>query len=99
MHLLLFFSKLSLRSRVVNWLAISAFGAYLTQSSSFIGSRFYDQIILGWFNHEPRLRFIILTGLLIVSVFLGSILIDKVRLVLWKLVQRIVHNVLTTNRN
>lgn len=83
-HLLLFFSKFSFRSKVVNWLAISAFGAYLTQSSSFIGSRFYDKIILNWFNNEPRLQFIIYVGLLILAVFFGSILIDKLRLLLWR---------------
>ena len=82
-HLLLFFSKFSFRSRIVNWLAISAFGAYLTQSSSFIGGRFYDQIILNWFNNVPRFEFIIYTSLLVLAVFFGSILIDKVRLTLW----------------
>ena len=83
MHLLLFFSKFSFRSRIVNWLAFSAFGAYLTQSSSFIGGRFYDQIILNWFNNVPRFEFIIYTSLLVLAVFFGSILIDKVRLALW----------------
>lgn len=85
MHLLLLFSKLSLHSRVVNWLASSALAAYLTQSSSFIGV-FYDKIILNWFNNEPRVQFIIYTGLFVLAVFLGSILIDKVRTLLWRLV-------------
>lgn len=85
MHLLLFFSKFSFHSRVINWLAISAFGAYLTQSSSFIGGPFYDKIILNWFNTVPRGQFILYSSLLVIAVFFGSILIDKVRIVIWKL--------------
>ena len=88
MHLMLFFSKFSFRSRVVNWLAISAFAAYLTQSSSFIGKPFYDEIILGWFNNEPRFQFIIYTGLLVLAVFFGSIMIDKLRILLWELASK-----------
>lgn len=88
MHLMLFFSKFSFRSRVVNWLAISAFAAYLTQSSSFIGKPFYDEIILGWFNNEPRSQFIIYTGLLVLAVFFGSIMIDKLRILLWELASK-----------
>ncbi len=87
MHLLLFFSKFSFHSRVVNWLAISAFAAYLTQSSSFIGGRFYDQIILNWFNNEPRFQFILYCIPFVVAVFFGSILIDKVRIALWCLIE------------
>lgn len=90
MHLLLFFSKFSFRSRLVNWLAISAFACYLTQSSSFIG-QFYDQTILGWFNTLPRLQFMAYTALLVLAVFFGSILIDKVRLLLWNAVIKCYH--------
>lgn len=84
-HLLLFFSKFSFQSRAINWLAISAFGAYLTQSSSFIGGRFYDKIILNWFNNEPRCEFIVYSSVFVIAVFFGSILIDKVRILVWNL--------------
>ena len=84
MHLLLFFSKIRIaHNRCINWLAISAFACYLTQSSSFLG-QFYDQSIRGWFANEPRGSFVLHTALLIAAVFLGSILVDKVRIILWK---------------
>lgn len=86
-YLLLFFSKLTLHSRVVNWLAISALSIYLTHSSSFIG-KYYDEMIRQWFYGESRFAFIADAALLIVAVFIGSILIDKVRLLLWQPVQQ-----------
>lgn len=87
MYLLLFFSKLTLRSRVVNWLAISALSVYLTHSSSFIG-HYYDGQIRSWFYGESRFTFILYAALFIAAVFFGSILIDKLRLMLWKLIAR-----------
>ena len=93
MHLLLFFSKFSFHSRVINWLALSAFGAYLTQSSSFIGGRFYDDILLNWFNTEPRCEFIIYSSLLVIAVFFGSILIDKVRIAIWNTGDRLINSI------
>ncbi|MBQ0114709.1 MAG: acyltransferase [Bacteroidales bacterium] len=84
-HFMLFFTKLpSFSSKVINWIAISAFSIYLTQSSSFIAC-FYDKAILGWFNTEPRGTFILYTAGLIIAVFVASILVDKVRIVLWNL--------------
>ena len=95
MYLLLFFSKLppSLWEGpgvgFINWLGISALSIYLTHSSSFIGS-YYDEAIRHWFYSESRFTFVLYAALLIVGVFMGSILIDKVRLLVWQPVQRII---------
>ena len=86
-YLLLFFTKLSLRSRLVNWLAISVLSIYLTHSSSFVG-HYYDELIRLWFYGETRPRFLFYAAMLIVGVFFGSILIDKVRLLVWKFLER-----------
>jgi hypothetical protein len=83
LHLLLFFSKISLRSRLINWVAVSAFAIYLTHSSSFIG-KYYDVYLLQWFNQCSRADFIGRAVLLIVGVFIASILLDKLRLLLWR---------------
>ncbi len=87
-YLLLFFSKLSLHSRLVNWLAISVLSIYLTHSSSFV-SHYYDELIRLWFYHETRTLFLLYAAMLIAGVFFGSILIDKVRLLLWRAGERI----------
>lgn len=87
MYLLLFFSKLTFRSHMVNWLAISALSIYLTHSSSFIG-HYYDEQIRSWFYGESRSTFILYAALFIIVVFFGSILIDKLRLLLWTIFVR-----------
>ena len=88
MYLLLFFSKLTLHSQIVNWLAVSALSIYLTHSSSFVG-HYYDEAIRCWFYGESRMTFILYAALLIVAVFFGSILLDKLRLLLWHIIIRI----------
>lgn len=88
MFLLLFFSKLTFHSRLVNWLAVSALAIYLTHSSSSLGN-YYDLYIREWHDTLPLLPFILYVSLLIAAVFFGSILIDKVRLAVWNLLLRL----------
>ena len=88
MFLLLFFSKLTFHSKVVNWLGISALAVYLTHSNSPLG-QYYDIYIREWHDTLPRLPFILRTGLFIAAVFFGSILIDKVRVVVWNLLLKL----------
>lgn len=89
LYLLLFFSKMPVfKSRLVNWLAISCLAVYLTQSSNFI-SCYYDSFILGWFETEARWTFVLYTGCFIFAVFIGSLLVDKVRIAIWKLMNRV----------
>ncbi len=82
MFLLLFFSKLSFHSKLVNWLAISALAVYLTHSNTPLG-KYYDWYILNWHDTLPRLSFLLYTASFIAVVFFGSILIDKLRVALW----------------
>jgi surface polysaccharide O-acyltransferase-like enzyme len=86
-YLLLFFSRLSLRSRLVNWIAASALAVYLTHSNNWLGL-YYDSTIQHWFATLPRFPFILSTALLILAVYAVSILLDKLRIWLY---QRIFH--------
>ncbi len=83
MYLLLFFSKLSFHSRFVNWLGISVLSVYLTHSSSFL-AQYYDGAVRQWFYGETLLTFLFNVSLLIIVVFFASILMDKIRLLLWQ---------------
>ena len=80
---LLFFSKLTIRSRLINWVAISAFSVYLTHSNAYL-AKYYDGTILKWFNECSTFSFIIHTCIFIIGVYLISILLDKVRMKTWK---------------
>ena len=88
MFLLLFFSKLKFQSKMVNWLGISALAVYLTHSNTPLG-QYYDLYIREWHDSLPRFPFILHAALFILAVFFGSILIDKVRVALWKMLTRI----------
>ena len=83
MHLLLFFSKLSFKSRLVNWVASSMLAVYLVQSSTFLWNR-HDDLVRYWFNNEPRFEFIIYTAGLLAVVLVVSVSVDKLRLALWQ---------------
>ncbi|MBQ7690624.1 MAG: acyltransferase family protein [Muribaculaceae bacterium] len=87
-HLMLFFSKLSFKSRLVNWLAISAFAIYLTHSGTFLWT-YYDDAIRLWFAGESRFTFILYAAAMMAAVFVVSILLDKMRLLMWKPIERV----------
>ena len=86
--LLLFFSKLRLHSRLVNWLAVSALAIYLTHSNTFLYT-YYDGSIVKWHDTLSRPVFLLYAALMIASVFIVSILIDKVRLFLWRHIEKV----------
>ena len=82
--LVLFFSKISLKSYFVNWIAISCFSIYLIHSNSYIAGPYYDHIILGWYySTSNTFLFLIKTIMWITLFFISSILLDKIRIFLW----------------
>ena len=85
LSLLLFFSKLNINSIFINWVASSCFAIYLLHSNSLIAKPYYDSIILKWFNEESTWTFILYSGFFITFVFVLSILLDKIRIVFWKI--------------
>lgn len=85
---MLYFTKISLRSKFINWVAVSCFAIYLVHSNMMIGNAFYDDFIRYWFENETTLLFILYTVALIIAVFWISILSDKVRLFIWQYVKR-----------
>jgi len=83
-YLLLFFTKLSIRSKIVNWIATSCFAVYILHCCPlFIPD--YSATIKAWFDQEPRFSFVCYTMMWIVIVFSLSILVDKIRMVVWHL--------------
>lgn len=87
-HFMLFFTKIHLQSRVVNWIASSSFAVYLLHSNSYLASAYYDAIILEWFNKLPRCSFVLYTSVFILVVFSLAICIDKMRIIFFKIIQK-----------
>lgn len=85
-YFMLIFTKIQFKSKFVNWVACSCFAVYLLHSSSFLATPCYDKIILEWFNNLSTIQFLAYVIPFIVFVFITAILLDKVRLVIWKLI-------------
>lgn len=82
--LLLFFAKISIKNKIVNWVAISCFAAYVIHCTPAFAP-IYGTIIKKWFDTESTISFLSYTTLWIVCVFIVSILIDKIRILVWEL--------------
>lgn len=79
-HFLLIFTKFSITSKTINWIAASCFAIYLTHSNSFLAKPCYDNLIHNWFINESTISFLLYTGCLMFCVFWVSILSDKIRI-------------------
>ena len=81
--LMLFFSKLSFKSKIINWIATSCFAVYLLHCTRNILEEYCGLIKSAYDSHNfIRIIFII------ISVFVISIIVDKVRIVLWNNILR-----------
>ncbi len=83
-YFFLFFSKLSFCNSFINWVAVSCFAAYLVHMDSHFFHPYYTDIIKHWFLTVDRYTFVGNVALLIGSIYTCAILIDKVRIVIWK---------------
>lgn len=82
-YFFLFFTKLSFHSRMVNWIATSAFAVYLFHCDPLFFRRYYLLPIKDFYLQDSLPLFILHTSALIISVFFVSILVDKLRAFLW----------------
>ena len=74
------FSKMKFKSCVINWCASSAFAIFLIHMHPTIKTIGYLSYTQGLYD-KPVLEHIVLLTLLILAVFMGSILIDKIRII------------------
>lgn len=79
--LFILFSKMKFNSRVVNWCASSAFAIFLIHMHPTIKQIGYLSFTESLYN-LPGMKHIVVLTLFILTVFVGSILIDKIRMLL-----------------
>ena len=85
--LLIGFSKLSFQNKLINWVASSCLAVYLLHANELILRVYYGPTIRYWFSHEPFIMFFCYTSLFISFIFIVSILIDKLRIQLFRLIR------------
>lgn len=84
--LILFFKKVRLSSRIINWLAASSFGAYLFHG----GLPFFKRTAAQIFNSTSGI--VCIGGLIvfILATYLAATIIDQMRIWVWKRVEHLV---------
>lgn len=87
LSLLLLFSKIRIRSNIINWIAKSCFAVYLLHTGNYIFPDFKAHLSQYYQNHS---YWIYLPYSIVFSVFVFAIgiLIDKIRIMSWNLIAR-----------
>lgn len=91
-YFFLYFTKLTINSNFINWISSSCFAAYILHCSPLIFRSYYTEVIHGWFVLETTMYFFVKTTILIICYFVVAILIDKVRIVIWRKISNLVKN-------
>lgn len=86
--LLFAFTKITLYSNFINWVASSCFAVYIFHCSPGIGTRLFEMVKT--FYQNDTLTFVLYTGIGIFIVFTFSILIDKIRIFVWYNISKLI---------
>lgn len=83
-YLLLFFSKVSLNNKAINWVASSCFAVYLFHCNGFFFGKYYRHLIeCIYYDTKYTLLGVVAY---IVFIYIVAILFDKIRIVLWSII-------------
>jgi hypothetical protein len=83
-YFFLFFTKITFKSTIINWIAISAFSIYIVHCDPLLFYPYYLETIRSWFANDTLILFFIHIIVLICSIFVLSIMLDKIRIFVWK---------------
>lgn len=81
-----FFANLNFFNGIVNWIAVSCFSVYLLHTHPLLFDQYYLSLIRNLYLTEPRFLFLLYTIMLMLLFFVISIFIDKIRMLLWKVI-------------
>lgn len=87
-YFFLCFTKFSIKSRLVNWVAASAFAIYVLNCEGHFWSFYLSTNHSWWLNDSPS-SYLIKTLLLDVAVFIFAIFLDKIRIIVWHQVKNL----------
>lgn len=81
-YLMLFFSKLSFQNRIVNWIASSCLAVYLFHCNGFFFDYYRNMVNYIYYKTDHSFWGV---ALFIILVYVIAILLDKIRIHLWRL--------------
>lgn len=82
----LYFTKIHIKSGFINMVAISSFAAFLFHSNHFFVEEVYRPWLKEWFAADTFTIFSIKALVFILVIFCLSIILDKIRIWIWKLI-------------
>lgn len=82
--LLFSFTKLNIKSNLINWTAQSCFAVYIIHFNPFVFP-YFSQIDQYVFDHTSGIFTILAIGIFLVMVFLTCTIVDQLRILTWKL--------------
>lgn len=85
--LLLFFSKLSFHSKLINWIGASSFAAFLLHANINILRPIFGEHIRHIYSSFDGIVVLLLVFVYLLIVFLLAVLIDQVRIFVWNKIQ------------
>ena len=88
LFMVLAFSRLNIKSKFINWMAISCFAVYLTHANQFILRPFLGRWIKFLFDAHSTMMFVLTVACTLLVIFFFSILLDKLRIYSWKKITR-----------
>lgn len=87
--LVLFFSRISLRSRLVNWIASGVFAVYLVHTDLSVHESWFRQPIIVAYRECTSLGFATRLFLILLAFFIAGIILDHCRALAWRALERI----------
>lgn len=85
-YLLLLFSKLNITSKLINYIAISSFAVFLLHTNPNICQPYFQPAIKYLFLNYSGITCLVLIFIFLVTVFMVSVLVDKLRIMVWNII-------------
>lgn len=95
--LFLYFSKINIKSRFINKVAISTFAVYLFHMNPLLINP-YLEICRYLFNSFDTFTYLIYISLFIISIFSFAIVFDRIRILLWDILNKYTQKSLLTEK-
>lgn len=83
-YLLLFFSKIPFYNKIVNWLGASSFAVFLLHTNPNVCKTYFCEHIILFNKQYDGAIFLLVVSAYLISIFLFAVLIDQIRLFIWK---------------
>ena len=83
LSLVVYFSKLTFQSPVVNWIAASSFAVFLLHTNPNLCEQYYVPIVKTFYNCYNGINCIIAIFVFLIAVYVMAVLVDQPRKLLW----------------